>query len=208
MARTFERIAAEGAGGFYTGELGAEIAGDLSANGSFVTADDLANYRPRSCEPVKGSYRGYEVSSNPPPGSGVTLIAMLQILEHFDLAAAGHGTARHIDLVARAMAAAHTDRNEHPADPDFADVPVAMLTSKERAGEWAEKIKAGEFLSDERRSRPPAPRISRFSMRPETPFPAPIRLGQFGRSLARGPLQQFDEAVRSISRIQQLNRGR
>ena len=148
MARTFERIAAEGAEGFYTGELGAEIAGDLSANGSFVTADDLANYRPRSCEPVKGSYRGYEVSSNPPPGSGVTLIAMLQILEHFDLAAAGHGTARHIDLVARAMAAAHTDRNEYLADPDFADVPVAMLTSKERAGEWAEKIKTGEFLSD------------------------------------------------------------
>ena len=58
------------------------------------------------------------------------VIAMLQILEHFDLAAAGHGTARHIDLVARAMAAAHTDRNEYLADPDFADVPVAMLTSK------------------------------------------------------------------------------
>ncbi|PPR55719.1 MAG: Gamma-glutamyltranspeptidase, partial [Alphaproteobacteria bacterium MarineAlpha4_Bin2] len=98
MARTFERIAAEGAESFYTGELGAEIATDLSANGAFVMAEDLANYRSRSCEPVKGSYRGYEVSSNPPPGSGVTLITMLQILEHFDLAAAGHGTARHIDL--------------------------------------------------------------------------------------------------------------
>jgi gamma-glutamyltranspeptidase/glutathione hydrolase len=73
---------------------------------------------------------------------------MLQILEHFDLAAEGHGSAGHIDLVARAMAAAHTDRNEYLADPDFADVPVDMLASQERAAEWAEKIKAGEFLGD------------------------------------------------------------
>ena len=148
MARTFERIAAEGPRGFYTGELGADVAADLAANGSFVTADDLANYKARAGVPVKGTYRGYDVSSNPPPGSGVTLIAMLQILEHFDLAAEGHGSAHHIDLVARAMSAAHADRNQYLADPDFTDVPVAMLTSAERATEWAEKIKAGEFLGD------------------------------------------------------------
>tara|TARA_E500000331_G_scaffold239968_1_gene230345 strand:+ start:545 stop:2152 length:1608 start_codon:yes stop_codon:yes gene_type:complete len=148
MARTFERIAAEGPGGFYRGQLAADIAADLSANGSFVTADDLAQFKTRTGDPVKGRYRGYDVSSNPPPGSGVTLIQMLQILEHFDLAAEGHGSAGHIDLVARAMAAAHTDRNEYLADPDFADVPVDMLASQERAAEWAEKIKAGEFLGD------------------------------------------------------------
>ena len=154
MGRTFERIAAEGPAGFYRGELGAEIAADLAENGSFVTAEDLAGYKVRSGSPVTGSYRGYEVSSNPPPGSGVTLIAMLQILEHFDLAGAGHGSARHIDLVARAMAAAHADRNEHLADPDFAEVPVEMLTSKARAGEWAERIKAGAFLGDAREEPP------------------------------------------------------
>lgn len=148
MAQTFERIAAQGADDFYRGDLAADISRDLSANGSFVTAEDLASYKTRSCEPVKGSYRGYEVSSNPPPGSGVTLIQMLQILEHFDLAAAGHGSARHLDLVARAMSAAHADRNRYLADPDFAVVPVEMLTSKERAAQWAEKIKAGEFLGD------------------------------------------------------------
>ena len=148
MARTFERIAAHGADDFYRGDLAAEITRDLVANGSYVTAEDLASYKTRRSAPVKGTYRGYDVSSNPPPGSGVTLIQMLQILEHFDLAATGHGSARHLDLVARAMAAAHADRNRYLADPEFADVPVEMLTSKARAGEWAEKIKAGEFLGD------------------------------------------------------------
>ncbi|MEL0018367.1 MAG: gamma-glutamyltransferase [Rickettsiales bacterium] len=148
MARTFERIAADGAEGFYRGELAAEISDDLSANGSFVTAEDLSTYKTRAGAPVKGTYRGYEVSSNPPPGSGVTLIQMLQILEHFDLAAEGHGSAGHIDLVARAMAAAHMDRNRYLADPDFAEVPVEMMVSKARAAAWAEKIKVGAFLGD------------------------------------------------------------
>ena len=154
MARTFERIAAHGADDFYRGELAAEISRDLAANGAYVTAADLAGYRTRSCEPVKGTYRGYDVSSNPPPGSGVTLIQMLQILEHFDLAAAGHGSALHLDLVARAMAAAHADRNRYLADPEFAEVPVEMLVSKARAAEWAEKIKAGEFLGDGKEAPP------------------------------------------------------
>ncbi|MFT5172841.1 MAG: gamma-glutamyltranspeptidase/glutathione hydrolase [Gammaproteobacteria bacterium] len=148
MARTFERIAAQGAGDFYRGELAAHICRDLAANGSFVTADDLATYKTRVGDPVKGTYRDFEVSSNPPPGSGVTLIQMLQILEHFDLAAMGHGSAAHLDVVARAMAAAHADRNRYLADPEFSEVPVGMLASKERAAHWAEKIKAGEFLGD------------------------------------------------------------
>jgi gamma-glutamyltranspeptidase/glutathione hydrolase len=154
MARTFERIAAAGPGDFYRGDLAADISADLAANGSFVTADDLASYKTRAGDPVKGTYRGYDLSSNPPPGSGMTLIQMLQILEHFDLAAQGHNSARYIDLVARAMAAAHTDRNRYLADPDFAQVPVDMLTSKERAAHWAEKIKAGEFLGDGKQEPP------------------------------------------------------
>ncbi|MEM7504680.1 MAG: gamma-glutamyltransferase, partial [Pseudomonadota bacterium] len=148
MARTLTRIGSEGASGFYTGELANDIAADLGAHGSFVTAEDLANYRVRSGAPVMGSYRGFQVSSNPPPGSGVTLIEMLHILEHFDLSTDGHGSAHHLDLVARAMAAAHADRNDYLADPDFYTVPTDLLLSKARAAEWAEKIEAGEFLQD------------------------------------------------------------
>lgn len=145
MADTIEAIAAGGAETFYRGDLARTIAADLEANGAFVTAQDLAGYKTRTGDPVKGEYRGYTVASNPPPGSGVTLIQMLQILAHFDLGALHHGSAEHLDLMARAMAAAHMDRNDYLADPDFADVPLDMLSSQDQAAKWAERIRAGEF---------------------------------------------------------------
>ena len=146
MADTLDRIAEGGAEEFYRGALGREITTDLERGGSYVTAEDLANYRPQVGEPVTGAYRGYEVRSNAAPGSGPTLIEMLQILEHFDLGALDHGSAAHLDLVARTMAAAHADRNEYLGDPAFADVRTDLMTSAERAAMWAEKIRAGEFL--------------------------------------------------------------
>jgi gamma-glutamyltranspeptidase/glutathione hydrolase len=146
MADTIDKIAEGGADEFYRGALGRRIAADLEANGAFVTAQDLADYRPDCAEPVTGSYRGYTVCSNPPPGSGATLIEMLQILEHFDLGRHDHGSAPHLDLVARAMAAAHVDRNEYLGDPKFADVRTDLMISKERAAMWADKIRGGEFL--------------------------------------------------------------
>jgi gamma-glutamyltranspeptidase/glutathione hydrolase len=146
MADTIDKIAEGGADDFYRGALGRRIAADLEANGAFVTAQDLANYRPDCGEPVTGSYRGYAVCSNPPPGSGATLIEMLQILEHFDLGKHDHGSAPHLDLVARAMSAAHVDRNEYLGDPKFADVRTDLMISKDRAAIWADKIRAGEFL--------------------------------------------------------------
>ncbi|MSO76245.1 MAG: gamma-glutamyltransferase [Alphaproteobacteria bacterium] len=154
MARTFETIGAEGAEGFYRGALGRRIAEDLAANGAFVTAEDLAGYRVREGKPVIGRYRGWTVASNPPPGSGVTLIQMLQILDQFDLGALEPGSAAHLDLVARAMAAAHADRNRYLGDPEFVDVPVARLISPERASDWADRIKGGLFLKGAREAVP------------------------------------------------------
>jgi gamma-glutamyltranspeptidase/glutathione hydrolase len=153
-ARTLERIARGGWREFHHGALGDEIAADLEANGAYVTRADIAGFEPEFGAPLEGSYRGYTVRSNPPPGSGATLIEMLQILEHFDLGQLDHSSARHLDLVARAMAAAHVDRNEYLGDPRFADVPTAMLISKERAAYWAEKIERGEFPGDENQAPP------------------------------------------------------
>jgi gamma-glutamyltranspeptidase/glutathione hydrolase len=143
-ARTLERVASEGWADFYTGALADEILADLEANGAYVTREDFASYQTEPGVPVQGRYRGYVVRSNNPPGSGVTVIQILQILEHFDLATAGHSSARYLDLLARAMAAAHMDRNRYLGDPRFADVPVEMLVSPERAAFWAEKITRGE----------------------------------------------------------------
>jgi gamma-glutamyltranspeptidase/glutathione hydrolase len=153
-ARTLERIARGGWREFHHGALGDEIAADLEANGAYVTRADIANFEPELGAPLEGSYRGYVVRSNPPPGSGATLIEMLQILEHFELGRLDHSSARHLDLVARAMAAAHVDRNEYLGDPRFADVPAAMLISKERAAYWAEKIERGEFPGDDKQAPP------------------------------------------------------
>ena len=147
--RTLERLAEAGWQDFYTGALGQEIVADLEANDAFVTREDMADYEAKVCAPVEGTYRGYTVRSNPPPGSGPILIEMLQILEHFDLGALPHSSAGHIDLVARAMAAAHVDRNAYLGDPDFAEVPTEMFVSKERAAMWADRIKAGEIPGDD-----------------------------------------------------------
>jgi gamma-glutamyltranspeptidase/glutathione hydrolase len=154
QADTLDAIAAGGAEAFYRGALGSRIAEDLEAGGAFVTAEDLAGYKVRTGPPVLGSYRGHAVASNPPPGSGVTLIVMLQILERFDLVALGHGSAAYLDLVARVMAAAHTDREAWLGDPEFAEVPVEEMVSLHRAGHWAGLLEAGEFP---RGSRPEPP---------------------------------------------------
>lgn len=142
MADTFERLARAGAQDFYTGAIAGRIAEDFERNGAFVTAEDLAGYRVRESPAVLGSYRGYTIASNPPPGSGAVLIAMLNILEQFDLGDRP-GSVRHLDLVARAMAAAHEDRERELGDPEFVPVPVAEMISKSRAADWAAKIRGG-----------------------------------------------------------------
>ncbi|MGE0724251.1 MAG: gamma-glutamyltransferase [Alphaproteobacteria bacterium] len=152
LADTLDAVARGGADDFYRGATGAAIAADLAANGSFVTAADLEGYRVRAGAPVEGHYRGFRVRSNPPPGSGVSLVEMLHILEHFPLGRYEHGSAEHLDLVARAMAAAHEDRERWLGDPEFAEVPVGAMVSKARAGEWAEKIRSGMFLRGARPS--------------------------------------------------------
>lgn len=145
LADTLERIAQGGAEEFYRGETGRRMADDLAANGAYVTEEDLTRYEVRNGPPLRGSYRGYAVTTNPPPGGGPTLLEMLHILERFELGKLDHGGAAHLDLVARAMSAGHVDREAWLGDPEFSDVPLELLASKEHAGEWADKIRGGLF---------------------------------------------------------------
>lgn len=155
MARSMARVARGGADEYYTGALGQEIAADFAANGAFVTAADLRDYRVRHAPPVIGSYRGFQVASNPPPGSGAVLIEMLNILEQFDLGRHPPGGVEHMDLLARALAAAHVDREAWLGDPEFVDVPVATMISKDRAAHWAAEIRRG-WLPGHRPAAPPS----------------------------------------------------
>jgi len=143
-ARTLERIAAGGAEAFYTGEMAAQIAADISANGGTVTCDDLRDYRVRTYAPVTGTFLGIDLATNAAPGGGPTLLGMLNILEGYDLPAMGFGTEEYVYTMARAQIGAMIDRAEHVGDPRFVDVPTAMLTSKERAAEWQAKLATGD----------------------------------------------------------------
>jgi len=136
-ARTLERLASAGPDDFYDGEIADEIAKHMSARGGLFTADDLRRYRPLSCEPLRGTYRGYDVLSDPPPGSGTLVIELLNILERFDLPPLGWNSAKYLDLLARAFRHVFTDRARYMADPRFVEVPVGMLTSKTYAEEAA-----------------------------------------------------------------------
>lgn len=141
LADSLEAIAAGGPGEFYTGALGQRIAHDLEVHDAWVTGADLAAFRVREQEPVRLDYRGFTVATAPPPVSGVTILAILAILEHFDLRALGHNTPEYLAVLARAMALAHADRYRYLCDPDFATVDIGAVVSPELARERAEAIR-------------------------------------------------------------------
>lgn len=142
LAATLERIQKEGKDGFYKGETADLIHNFMAANGGIITREDLAAYEAKEREPIRGTYRGYEIVSMPPPSSGgVTMVQMLNILEGFDLTDIGHNSALYLHLLTEAMRRAYADRANYLGDPDFnEDMPVAMLTSKEHAAMQRETI--------------------------------------------------------------------
>src|SRR3989442_10639639 len=127
LARTLERIA-DNPDDFYHGALAKEVAAALQKGGGLITADDLAHYEVKEREPVRGTYRGYEVISAPPPSSGgIALIEIFNILEGYDLAAYGSQSAQAMHLALEAFRRAFFDRAEFLGDPDFSKIPVAQL---------------------------------------------------------------------------------
>jgi gamma-glutamyltranspeptidase / glutathione hydrolase len=144
LARTLERIASQGPAGFYQGETALAIEKEMLAHGGLITREDLKNYTAKRRVPVKGAYRGYDVISMPPISSGgVALIEMLNVLEGYDIASMGSGSADAIHLMAEAMKRAYADRAHYLGDPDFnADMPLRRLMSKEYAGDLRKTISA------------------------------------------------------------------
>jgi len=141
LAGTLNRIMLQRRDGFYRGETAELLAEEMRKGGGLITEADLELYQARERAPLRGSYRGYEVVTMPPPSSGgVALLTMLNILEGYDVAAMGHNTAPYLHRMAEAMRRAFRDRAEYVADPDFVDVPVQRLISKEHASELRRSI--------------------------------------------------------------------
>ncbi len=141
LANTLELIARNGPDAFYTGPIADLIIAEMERGGGLVDAESLAAYKPAVREPVRGTYRGYEVISMPPPSSGgVHIVQMLNILENFPMTSFGYGSADSIHLLAETFRLAYADRSEHLGDPDFYAVPLAWLMSKEYARQQAATI--------------------------------------------------------------------
>jgi len=141
LAWSLKQIARHGEQAFYQGAVARKLVDAMVQGGGLITLDDLAGYRVVEREPVRGTYRGYDVVSMPPPSSGgVHLIQMLNMLETWDLAALEHNSAAYIHRVAAAMQRAYADRSRFLGDPDFVDVPVARLTDKRYAAALARSV--------------------------------------------------------------------
>ena len=138
LAKSLSLIGRDGAKAFYDGPIGAGIVAEAKAHGGLITAADLKNYKVVERVPVRGTYRGYEIVSMPPPSSGgVHIIQILNILSHFPLHDWGHNSAKSIHAMAEAEKRAYADRSEYLGDPDFVKVPVKGLTSPDYANELA-----------------------------------------------------------------------
>lgn len=141
LAATLGRMQKAGGREFYEGETARRLVADIAAQGGLITAEDLKQYRAIARQPLETTYRGYPVLSSAPSSSGgMVIIEMLNLLERFELPLGMEGSARHRHLLVEAMKRAFRDRLLHAGDPDYREIPVSRLTSKDYAAKLASGI--------------------------------------------------------------------
>jgi gamma-glutamyltranspeptidase/glutathione hydrolase len=140
-AETLTYISKHGEGALYGGPLGDILVDYMKTHGGFITKDDLAAVESIERLPIRGEYRGWEILGPPPPAaSGIHITQMLYILEGYDIKSSGFGTPETIHLLAEVLKIAFADRAAASGDPDYVDVPVERLTSKDYARERCRAI--------------------------------------------------------------------
>ncbi len=145
LGKSLSLIAKKGSKAFYDGDITKKILNDFKDNGGIFIKEDFLSYEIRKLEPLCGTYKSYEICSMPPPSSGgVAIIQMLNILENFDVKNFSHSSLEYIFLLKNIMSFAYADRSVFLGDPDYFNVPVDELISKNYARKIAEKIKNKE----------------------------------------------------------------
>ena len=140
-AETLKTIAAEGVGALYGGAIGQAAVDYIQREGGILTMEDLTGYTTTRANVVRGHYRGYDIIGPPPPtAGGVHVVEMLNILEGFNVAGLGFGTADGLHLLAEVLKIGFEDRRQYMGDPAFVDVPVDLLISQAHADRWREQI--------------------------------------------------------------------
>jgi len=140
LADLLKRISEGGAAAMYEGEVAAAIEEDMKANDGLLTRRDLAERKPEVTTPLRVPYRGYEVLGATAPNGAWTVFQTMNILENFDLGSLEHNSPEHLHLFAEAARHAFADRYHYMADPEFVDVPLKGLLSKDYARELARQI--------------------------------------------------------------------
>lgn len=136
LARSFEQLAAAGArGGFYEGDLAERICTSIRPEGSPLAAEDFAAYQARWVDPISTTYRGYDVVEMPPSTQGFTALQIFNFLDGVDVTSWGEGTADYYHHMAESVKVAFADRDEWLTDPDYVDIPIEKMISKEYADE-------------------------------------------------------------------------
>ena len=147
LAETLRLVAREGADVLYRGALADRLAADMAAHGGLLTGADLAAYAPEQQEPLELTYRGWTISTNPPPGGGTMVVEMLNILQRFELTAMGHNSPEYIRVLAETMKVATRDKDRFLSDPRFNLPPLERLLSSAYADERAGAIRRGDKAS-------------------------------------------------------------
>ncbi|HET7191724.1 MAG TPA: gamma-glutamyltransferase [Pseudolabrys sp.] len=141
LAATLSAVAAQGPRGFYEGPVAEKLVKAIDEAGGMMTLDDLKSYQPSIRTPMRGTYRGYEIVSMPPPSSGgVVLLETLNILEGFPMRDLKQGSAASLHIIVEAMRRAYADRARYLGDPAFVSAPIANLISKEYAAKQRASI--------------------------------------------------------------------
>lgn len=154
LARTFRKVAEGGKQAFYQGEIAEAIAAVIREAGGCLTTDDLAAHESTWDTPLSTTYRGYRVYECPPNGQGLTALIALNLLETFDLASLDPLSAQRLHLEIEALRLAFADARWFISDPQFHDLPVSQLLSKEYAAERRKLIDPRRAVLDQQRGTP------------------------------------------------------
>lgn len=149
LAATLELIAEKGAAEFYTGSVARRIVADLEANGGILTLDDFAHHKADWVEPISAPYRDFRAYNFPPNTQGMASLEILNILNNFDVASLGEGTADYYHLMVEATKEAFIDRDLYLTDPDFSDIPLERLLSAPHGRAQAARIDMARARSDQ-----------------------------------------------------------
>jgi len=175
LAATLRLVGAKGIDEFYKGEIAKKIVAAVRAKDGILTLEDLASYQPLETEPIEGTYKGYTLSTLPPPGAGgLHIIQLLNVVERWPLKEWGHNTSAYIHHLSEAMRFIFADKDHYDGDPDFVSIPIAQLIAKDYAHKIRGKIRAektaGTYPYGRFGGQAPFPLASRSGRPPALPF--------------------------------------